>query len=181
MSRIKEALGTVIGVAMVVAFTAFIVALVLSLTSEQLPVIKNIGSELRCLLGIPAADSPCVAETIDALNEQRRVLEEERERLDDVMAGQSFVFTQGKHLKDRVSLVVGTLYMDAAAQTGLIRSFCWIIVDNGGLDPRVGLAVMHGDGRIEELQASPSDLGLLDMSAHDVEAARGACPFPTVR
>ena len=180
MTRIKEALGTVIGVAMVIAFTAFIVALVLSLTSEQQPAIKNFGTELRCLLGIPKADSPCVTEKIDALNEQRRVLEEERDRLNDVMAGQSFVFTQGKHLKDRVSLVVGTLYMDAAAQTGLIRSFCWIIVDNGGLDPQVGLGVMHGDGRIEELQASPSDLSMLGMSARDVDAARDACPFPRV-
>jgi hypothetical protein len=124
VKTVKETLGTLVGVVMVIAFTSFIGALVLSLTSEQLPAIKHVGAELRCLLGIPKADSPCVTEEIDALNEQQRVLEEERDRLNDVMAGQSFVFTQDKHLKDRVSLVVGTLYMGAAAQTGLIRSFC---------------------------------------------------------
>lgn len=178
MTTIKGTLGTLIGVAMVVAFTALILVLVLSLASEQLPGIKTFGSELRCLLGVPDADSDCIKRQITALNEQRLILEEERKRLVDVAARQEFVFTQGDQLKDGVTLIVGTLYQDAAAQTGLIRSFCWIIVDSGGLDPQVEVAVMHGDGRIEVRQANPADVALLDMSARDVDAARDACPFP---
>jgi hypothetical protein len=181
VTTINRTIGTIIGVAMVVAFTALIVALVLSLASDQFPGIKTIGSEVRCLLGVPEAGSECVARQMADLSELRRALEDERKRLVDVDAAQEFVFTQGDRVKDRVTLVVGTLYRDAAAQTGLIRSFCWIIVDNEGLDPRVEVAVLNGDGRTEERQASLADLALLEMSERDVDAARAACPFPRVR
>lgn len=180
MSVIKRMIGTAIGFAMVLAFTAGIIALVLSLASEQLPGIKVVGAELRCIAGFPQAGSECVAQELAALEDERRALEEERERLGDVIAAQNFVFSQGDELKDGVNLVVGTLYADATSQTGLIRSFCWAIIDNGGLDPRVGLAVLHRDGRIEDVAVRADDLALLEMSAGEVHAARTACPFPGV-
>jgi len=180
MSAIKRMIGTAIGFAMVLAFTAGIVTLVLSLASEQLPGIKTIGAELRCIAGFPEAGSECVAQELAVLENERSALAEERERLGDVIAAQDFVFSQGDELKDGVNLVVGTLYANAARQTGLIRSFCWAIIDNGGLDPRVGLAVLHGDGRIEDVAVRADDLTLLEMSAGDVDAARSACPFPVV-
>lgn len=105
---------------------------------------------------------------------------EDHERLGDVIAAQSFVFSQGDELKDGVNLVVGTLYADATGQTGLIRSFCWAIIDNGGLDPRLGLAVLHSDGRIEVVAVRADDLALLEMNASDINAARSSCPFPGV-
>lgn len=180
MTAIRHGIGTAIGVAMITGFTGLILALVLSLASEQMPALKNMGAELRCLAGVPAEDSACVRRKIAALNDQRRALEAEKQRLGDVIAAQSFVFTQGDKLADRVNLVVGSLYENAEARAGLIRSFCWAIVDNGGLDPRVGLAVMRGDGRIEMLEAGPADLALLGLSARDVDAARAACPFSEV-
>lgn len=180
MSAIKRMIGTAIGFAMVSLFTAGIIALVLSLASEQMPGIKTLGSELRCIAGFPQAGSTCVAQELAALEDERRALEEERERLGDVIAAQDFVFAQGDELKDGVNLVVGTLYADATNQSGLIRSFCWAIIDNGGLDPRVGLAVLHGDGRIEDVAVQADDLALLDMDASEIHAARSACPFPGV-
>lgn len=180
MSAIKRMIGTAIGFAMVLAFTAGIIALVLSLASEKLPGIKAIGSELRCISGFPEAGGECVAQELAALEAERRALEEERERLGDVIAAQSFVFSQGDQLKDGVNLVVGTLYADATRQTGLIRSFCWAIIDNGGLDPRVGLAVLRDDGRIEDVAVRADDLALLDMDANEIDVARSSCPFPGV-
>jgi len=146
----------------------------------QFPELRDGVSAVRCVAGFPQPGSECVARKLAALEDERRALDEERERLGDVIAAQSFVFTQGDQLKDGINLVVGTLYADAASRASLIRSFCWAIVDSGGLDPRVGLAVLHGDGRIEDVAVRADDLALLEMSAGEVEAARAACPFPGV-
>lgn len=213
MTRLKDFIGTVTGVAMIVCFSALIVWLVLSLASEQMPALKTIGTEIRCLAGFPEDDSACVRRKIAALNDQRRELTKERSDLiaafadqrqeletehqrlidefedqrrameqerNDLISARSFVFRQGKNIRDRVNLIVGTLYEDAAAQTGLIRSFCYIILDEGGLDPRVGLAVKHSDGQIEALSTTAGDLALLEMRAHEVDQARESCPFPPV-
>lgn len=180
MNRFKDMIGTAIGVAMALGFTTFLVALVLALASEQLPAIKSIWVEVRCIAGFPAAGSACVLDQIAALDAQRRDLAQESQRLTGALAAQGFVFTQGEKLKDGFSLVVGTLYRDPARQAGVLRSFCWIIVDNEGLDPRVGLAVMHEDGRTERLDVDATALVQLGMSARAVNAARAACPFPVI-
>lgn len=180
MIPIRNFIGTAIGVTMIVGFAALILALVLSLASGQFPALRKIGAEVRCIAGIPADGSRCMMDRIAALNAQRRALDEERQRLGDVIAAQSFVFTQGEELRDGLNLVVGTLYEDADAQTGLIRSFCWVIVDNSGLDPRVGLAVMREDGRIEELAPDAQQRAQLALSTPEIDAARAACPFPKV-
>jgi hypothetical protein len=115
-----------------------------------------------------------------ALDSERRVLEDERQQLVEAIAAQSLVFSQGEQLKDGFSLVTGTLYQDVAARAGLVRSFCWVVIDQPGLDPRVGLATLHGDGWIEPLNVGPADRGVLGLSVSDVDAARAACPFPRV-
>lgn len=180
MSEIRDRIGTAIGVAMTIGFAALILALVLSLAAGQFPALRGFGAELRCLVGLPEDGSACMTRKLAALDAQRRALDEERQRLGDVIAAQSFVFSQGAQLKDGITLVAGTLYQNAAAQTGLIRSFCWAVIDNGGLDPRVGLAVKHGDGRIEELTPDARQRALLEMSASAIDAARTSCPFPEV-
>lgn len=178
MNAIRSALGTAIGTAMAAVFAGGVSLLVLSLTAEQLPVIKTVGSELRCLVGIPADGSACQRDMIAALRDQIEKLELEQDDLGDQIATQSFAFTQGEELKDGISLVVGTLYEDARGRRGLIRSFCWAIVDAGGLDPRVGLAVMHRDRRIESIATGAAEVALLEMSASEIDAAREACQFP---
>lgn len=180
MTKLRNIIGTAIGVAMISGFAALILALVLSLASGQFPALGAIGEEVRCLAGVPKDGSACMVRKIAALEDQRRALDEERKRLGDVIAAQSFIFSQGEMLKDGVSIVAGTLYRDAASQTGLIRSFCWLIVDNEGLDPRIGIAVMQSDGRIEEIVPDPRRTAVIDMNARDVDAARAACPFPRV-
>ena len=178
MKMAKDMIGTAIGVAMIVSFTSLIFALVLSLASEQMPALKTIGTEIRCLVGVPDENSTCVRKRIAALDSQRRALEAERQQLVDVIAAQDFVFTQGDWLRGGVSLVVGTLYEDAEARSRPIRSFCWAVVDRPGLDPRVGLAVMERDGRVQATPVGSAERLLLGVSAHEVEAARAACPFP---
>lgn len=142
VTEIKNMIGTAIGVAMVTGFTAFILAMVLTLASEQLPAIKTAGAELQRLLGVPEANSTCVINKMAVLEEQRRAIEKERKRFFEVMAEQNLVFTQGKEIKDYIYLLVGTLYENPVARTGVIRSFCWASLDINGIDTRFGLAVM---------------------------------------
>lgn len=178
MKTIKTFLGTVLGFAMVVTFTMGVSALVLSLAAEQFPEVTSIKATLRCIAGVPDDDSQCVSDLVATLRLEREAIERERQQLSDDIAKQNFVFVEGEKLRDSVSLVVGTLYQDASQQTGLIRSFCWVIVDSGGLDPRVGIAIKHSDGRVEDVALDRADLALLQLNAQDVDAARAACPFP---
>lgn len=180
METVKHGLGTLVGVMIVILFTTGIIALVLSLASEQMPGLKSMAGELRCAMGVAAPDSDCWAERLDELDAERDALRKEQERLDQVIAAQDFVFIQGGSLKSGVSLVVGALYADATRQTGLIRAFCWAIIDEGGLDPRVGLAVLHSDGRIVKVPLKADDRSQLGLSLADIHAARRACPFPGV-
>lgn len=171
MRTIRHIAGTAIGFAMAAGFTGAILALVLGLASTQIPALVSFGTELRCLAGIPAEGSACAASMIRAANEGRLQAEE-------ALAEQNLVFTQGDAIKDGINLVVGTIYRDAGNRTGVIRSFCWAIVDSGGLDPRVGLAVRDAQGQVTALDPGPDDLTLLDVAPSEIQAARDACPWP---
>ena len=70
------------------------------------------------------------------------------------------------------------IYQNAVARSGIIRSFCWAIIDSSGLDPRVGLAVRDGNGQIEAINLSASERDQLDVSPSDIDAARQTCPWP---
>jgi hypothetical protein len=181
MTSIKNAFGIAIGVVMVAAFAAALIALVLSLASTQMPGIKSAASELRCWVGVPQQGSTCMLNELAELRDEKHRLREEREKLSDMVAAQSFVFSEGEKLKDGHSLVVGTLYEDANAQTGLIRSYCWVIIDQSGLDPRVGLAVMEKDGTIHAIHATDQSRAVLNIPMGDRMYATTRCPFPDIK
>ena len=142
MRRIKGAIGTAIGFCMAAGFTCLILALVYSLASEQMPALKSIWPELRCVAGFPENGSSCASQEIATLEDELRNSEQERKRASDAIVGDRLVYTQGEKLKDGVYLAAGTLYQDTAAQTGLIQSYCWVVADISGLDPRAAVAVM---------------------------------------
>lgn len=185
MTAIKTLFGTIIGFLMVVAFTGSIAATVISLAMPDKTALKAAWAELRCLAGYPIAGSDCVQDIVRAANAARSeadrardLAEDARKAAEDALAKGNLKFEQGPAIKTGVSLVVGTIYLDVAAQSGLVRSFCWAIVDEGGLDPRVGLAVRGADGQIAVLPLSQDNLELLEMDAADLSAALAACPWP---
>lgn len=181
MTSIKNTFGIAIGVVMVASFAAALIALVLSLASTQMPGINSAASELRCWAGVPQQGSTCMLNELAELRDEKQHLREEREKLSDMVAAQSFVFSEGEKLKDGHSLVVGTLYEDANARTGLIRSFCWVIIDKGGLDPRVGLAVMEKDGTVHPIYATDQSRAVLNMPLDVQMDATMRCPFPDIQ
>ncbi len=160
------------------AFVATTVALGLLILNTQLSIPDEWIATTRCALGVPAKDSACVADAIKAADDARFAANAARQLAEDALAGQNLVFTQGDPIKDGVSVVVGTIYQNAAARSGIIRSFCWAIIDSSGLDPRVGLAVRDGNGQIEAIDLSASDRDQLDVSLSDIDAARQNCPWP---
>ncbi len=185
MKTIKTALGTAIGFLMVLAFTGTITAIVVSLALPDKTILRNVWEELRCIAGYPEAGSDCVLDAIGraqdavaAANQRRAEAEAAQRAAEDALARGDLEFIQGPAMKDGVSLVVGTIYLDVTNRTGLVRSFCWAVVDNPGLDPRVGLAVRDASGQITVLPLTTDDLTLLDTDAAEASAALVSCPWP---
>lgn len=81
MKTIKKNIGAGIGLALAYGFSGLIILLVLAVLSLQVPVLASLLEELRCVAGVPAADSACVQDKIKALEAERARLEEERDKL----------------------------------------------------------------------------------------------------
>jgi hypothetical protein len=185
MTSIKRILGTAIGFLMVLAFTGTIATIVLSLAVPDRTALHKAWAELRCIAGYPVAGSVCAQDLIRDANEatnaakrQTTIAEVAQQAAQDALASGDLEFTQGPLLKDGVSIVVGTIYRDAINRTGLVRSFCWAIVDSGGLDPRVGLAVLNSTGQVIALDLTNEDLTLLELDENAIAAALVSCPWP---
>lgn len=176
MTPIRFVANTLAGAAFVLA----IAALSLLILKEEIPALQTALSDVRCFVGMPEQGSSCVRDQLDALKREREAVEEERERLATMVGAQDFVFVEGDDLPDGGKLVVGTLYEDAAARTGLIRSFCWAIFDRGGLDPRIGLSIMQADGTVQPVSLRDTDLIVLKLARSDLAAVRAMCPFPDI-
>lgn len=199
MTAIKRALGTAIGFMMVMTFTVTIAAIVLSLAVPDKTALREFWEEVRCISGYPVAGTQCAQDAIRraddavaaakkrradaeaaqrAAEEGQRAAEEAQLAAEDALARGDLDFAQGPALKDGISLVVGTIYLDVTNRTGLVRSFCWAIIDSGGLDPRVGLAVRDASGRVSVLALGDDDLALLELEASEAARAHTACPWP---
>ncbi len=185
MKKLSGVPGTAIGFAMVCAFTALVLILVFVMAARQIPELGGLINEARCIAGYPAAGSACAQEQIrqanaaaSAAKRQMAVAEAAQQAAEDALASGDLEFAQGPELKRGVSLVVGTIYRDAASRTGVVRSFCWAIVDSGGLDPRVGIAIRNATGELTVLDLSDADLALLGLDASEVSAALATCPWP---
>lgn len=199
MKTIKTVFGTAIGFLMVLAFTGTIAAIVFSLAVPDKTAIREFWEEVRCIAGYPVAGSQCAQDAIrraddavDAANRRRaeaeaaqraaeeaqRAAEEAQRVAEDALARGDLEFTQGPALKDGVSLVVGTIYLDVASRTGLQRSFCWAIIDEGGLDPRVGLAIRDASGQVSVLPLGHDDIALMELEPAEAATAHASCPWP---
>ncbi|MEO1324299.1 MAG: hypothetical protein AAFV59_14965, partial [Pseudomonadota bacterium] len=144
MNALKRMTGAVVGTACAYTFAAGVAGTVFVLLSSSVPAIENLTTELRCAAGVPPKGAQCVEDEIAAAKSAQAAAE-------DAIAAQNFVFEPGPHFDGGMSVVVGTIYRNAASRTGPIRSFCWAIVDRGGLDPRIGLAIKEPGGAVKPL------------------------------
>lgn len=159
-------------------FVVSTLALGLLILSAQLPGGSQLVAEIRCLIGLPKGGSSCVHDAIADARTATELAERARERAEEALRGGSIVFEQGESLGDGVSVVVGTIYADAATRTGIARSFCYAIHDHEGLDPRVALAERDAGGTVLPLPVSAYDQALLRVDTGSIEEARRSCPWP---
>jgi|GEM_PF-5841621 len=178
MKLLKDIFGTLIGMVMVLVFALAIIALIFSLAADQMPGLRALTADARCLTGLASDASVCGRGEIARLNDKVAALGEELEVAKNGSGGQNLVFEQGVDVTDVVSVVVGTIFRQKAGQNVPVRSFCFVNLDDKGLDPRLVLAIKEPDGTISEGVITVSDLALFGIGAADIHAARRACQFP---
>lgn len=166
---------------MAVAITA-VSGITTALIAEK-AVAPDLRKQLLCTAGYTdLADTACVSEQIAALRlqteAQLQAANEARELAEHALVGR-MIFEEGPTVAG-LTIIVGTTYRDHAARTGFVRAICWGIHDRGGLDPRVTLAQMGPDGQPTPVIVDAFEQSSLGVGAHDVEAARIACPWPGV-
>lgn len=148
-------------------------------------------TDARCALGLPTQqDIKCIQIEIDAAIQRGKEIEAKlnadiaaqtaaKDAAERAAAGNDMVFESGDAHNGK-TLVVGALYSDSAARTGLLVAYCWAIEDRGGLDPRVPLARRQADGRIVPLPVDAAGMANFNWNAADLETARNLCPWSKV-
>ncbi len=192
MTTIKRMVGTAIGFVMVAAFSTGIIVLVLSLASKQVPGIKTIGEELRCIVGVPDADSPCIAEQLAALDEERQGLEAERDAFARTAAEHAAREAELEALNNRVEnysqfqtvkLSVGTIQTGVRFASVLqpeVWSEAWCYLDRTvqGLPRKITLGKRSAGQLIRWSRVSQAQLHDADLTRAQLEEAKSACRFP---
>ncbi len=148
----------------------------LALIAEKV-VTPELGSQLLCTAGlVEFAGDSCIGDRIEEA--QARL----RRDLDTANAGLSgrMVFTEGPKVAS-LTVIVGTIYRDHATRSDIMRAICWGIQDRGGLDPRLTLAEMDGDGTVRALAVDAFERSAINLDPADVAAARRVCPWPDPR
>lgn len=148
-------------------------------------------TDARCALGIPTQqDIKCIQIEVDAVIQRGQEMEAKlnadieaqksaKDAAERAAAGNDMVFESGDAHNGK-TLVVGALYSDSAARSGLLVAYCWAIEDQGGLDPRVPLARRDANGSIVALPIDAAGMAQFKWTPADLEAARNLCPWSKV-
>ena len=146
----------------------------------HVPALAVVEDNLRCVAGVPAADSDCVQSLLADLRDQKAEIEAERDEIADMFTRSERVYEQGEVLRDGLYVAVGTIYDDPDAKTGMRHASCHAVLDLVGYDPRVLLATLGEDGLIVAVPVSTEDALKLELSPSEIVDARAACPFPSM-
>jgi hypothetical protein len=196
MKTLMKYLGRTTFLVSLSAITASVFGLVAYAVAHKfIPPHDPFWADARCALGLPAqSDVKCVQEAqrrlereIETVTLRGKEIEAKlaadldsatkaREDAERAAAGQDMVFVSGGAHNGK-TLVVGALYRDTAARSGLLRAYCWAIRDEGGLDPRVALARQEADGRIVVLPPDPAQMTDFQWTETDLVQARALCPW----
>lgn len=100
----------------------------------------------------------------------------------DALAGAlngQMVFEEGPAVGS-VAVITGAIYREHTTRTGLVQAICWAIHDQGGLDPRLTLAVMEANGSVRPLQVDAFERAAVNIDDRTIADSRAACPWPRV-
>ncbi|QEW21468.1 hypothetical protein LA6_003679 [Marinibacterium anthonyi] len=192
MKALKGMFGTAIGFAMAAAFSAGIIALVLSLAAEQLPGLKALGTQLRCIAGIPAEGSACVAEKFAALEAAHRAVEAER---DDLVRQATEYEARRKELEALNGLVenysqfqtetlrfgkvsTGIRFASVLKPEVWSEAWCYLDRDVRGLRRQITLGNQTSGEAVRWTRVSPAQLSDADLTRAQLDQAKAACHFP---
>jgi len=192
MKELGQITGTAIGVAMVGAFATGIGALVLGLASEQLPALKTIGSEIRCLVGVPAQGSTCVSDQINALDDQRRLIEQERDTLArqiaeyearqhelEALNGQVENYSQFQDVTLPFGAVTtGIRFASVLEPEAWSEAWCYLDRTVRGLPRKITLGNRAAGEAVRWTRVSDAQLRDADLTRAQLEQAKAACQFP---
>lgn len=176
MKSVRSFLNTLLGLIffLIIALLAWLILV------PHVPALTVVEDNLRCVAGVPAADSDCVQSMIADLRDQKAQIEAERDDIAEMFTRGERVYEQGKVLRDGLYVAVGTIYDDPDTKTGVRHASCHAVLDLVGFDPRVLLATLDAGGRITPVPVSTEDALELDLSAAEIADARAACPFPSM-
>jgi hypothetical protein len=204
MKRLSSAVGTAVGFMMVLSFGIAILALVYNLAASQVPGLHgathNTIQALRCMVGVPAPDSPCFAAEVEALEAEREVVEaalsvaegtlaEAEAELAQIAAREAELRSlsasvESFNLFESVERPYGTVTTGVRFPSILEperweRAWCYVSRDvDGPVDPRIDVGIQNFGEAIQWAQARDPHLAEVGISRAQFEDARENCAFP---
>lgn len=193
MENLRNAFGTVIGLVMSILFALGTSALVLSLAADKLPALEGIGNSLRCMIGIPAADSQCVLDQVNNLKRERQIVADERDKLAHEMAAHQERQRQLAAMGEKVTnysqfqsaklpfgeVTTGTEFSSVLRPEDWTTSWCYLRRKvGGGFVRQLDLGRREAGKPVHWYRFSDEQIRDADWTREQVEAASASCKFP---
>lgn len=195
MKRIKSAIGTAIGVIMVIFYVGVISYVVLEMAIEKDPSLEERRQQVLCIIGLPSADSDCINDQLAELREEQRAVIAERDQLARVTADYE---TRQRELEARNATVenytqfqsqifsfgsvsMGITFASVLEPEVWSKAYCYLAVGGQGASRiHVDLAAQEQDESIKWERISTSDLMDIGLTENQFTQAKTACHFPEV-
>ncbi len=193
MRKMSGAFGLTIGFAMVCAFMAVVVALILFLAARQIPELSSGMEDIRCVLGIPAQGSPCVRDEIEALTKARsnieaernalaRKIEETEKRRAELEALNNSVENYSLFESENLSfgsVTTGVKFTSVLEPEIWSSAWCYLSIDTGGAaSTRIDLGRKTRGQAISHAEITGAILRDTGLTPTQIAQAREACAWP---
>ena len=169
----KVVFSRMLGYAGLAAAFAVVGSITVALVVEKMmpPTLRD---QLICTAGLTdLATHDCVSDKIASAVDE---LQAAHDALAGALGGR-MIFTEGPSIAN-VTVITGSIYRDDAARTGLVRSSCWAILDQGGLDPRLAVAEFEPGQGVRAIDVDAFDQAAISVDDRTVAEARAKCPWP---
>lgn len=195
------------GYIVVTSFVLSVIGIVVfSVVTRLAPPDAPIWRDVQCFIGSPArGDTACLtvklreqaqayaARTSD-LEQKIAHVQEEKARIERAITDEDITFVESQYINDDGSLseeqpfiagvrtarkvVVGIVYRDGRASSGIDQGWCWATQDVPGMDLRVVIGKVGKDGRAQPVRPSDEAVEKVGWEPHQLGMVRGHCPWP---
>lgn len=170
------------GIGMMAAF-GIVGGVSVALVSEKM-MMPDDRARLLCSAGLlELAGEECLGVRLQAglsdLQDDVAAAQQDRQMAEAALSGR-MVFTEGGQVSG-LTVIVGAIYEDHRARSGLIRAICWGIQDRNGLDPRLTLAEMDANRVLKPLAVDAFERSAFGLDVASIASARRDCPWPNVQ